>query len=65
MRKNCRNQKVQHMLLIVVVAPLMVLVRPVPRWRAALGAVAVPMWRGLHRLSRRPVLGAWLTAAAI
>jgi putative membrane protein len=36
---------VQHMLLIVVVAPLAVLARPLPQWRALLGAPADALWR--------------------
>lgn len=56
---------VQHMLLIVVVAPLAVLARPLPKWRAALGSTADALWRPLHRLSRRPLTCALLHAAAI
>ncbi len=56
---------VQHMLLIVVVAPLAVLARPLPQWRAAIGPLADSLWRGLHRLSRRPMACAMLHAAAI
>ncbi|MBA4265172.1 MAG: hypothetical protein C0453_08835 [Comamonadaceae bacterium] len=56
---------VQHMLLMVVVAPLLVLARPLPQWRAVLGARADVAWRGLHRLSRRPMTCALLHALAI
>lgn len=56
---------VQHMLLIVVVAPLAVLARPLPQWRAVLGPSADALWRQLHRLSRRPMSCALLHAAAI
>jgi len=56
---------VQHMLLIGVVAPLAVLARPLPQWRALLGPPADAMWRGLHRLSRHPMRCALLHAAAI
>ncbi len=55
----------QHMLLIVVVAPLLVLARPLPQWRAVLGPRADAVWRPLHRLSRRPMVCALLHAAAI
>jgi len=55
----------QHMLLIVVVAPLLVLARPLAQWRAVLGSRADAVWRPLHRLSRRPMLCALLHAAAI
>jgi putative membrane protein len=56
---------VQHMLLMVVVAPLLVLARPLPQWRAVLGARADPAWRSLHRLSRHPMACAMLHAVAI
>ena len=56
---------VQHMLLIVVVAPLLVLARPLPQWRAVLGARVDGLWRGLHRLSRRPMACALVHAVAI
>lgn len=56
---------VQHMLLMVVVAPLLVLARPLPQWRAVLGARADAVWRMLHRLSRRPMTCAMLHAVAI
>lgn len=36
---------VQHMLLMVVIAPLWVLARPLPQWRAALGDRARRLWR--------------------
>jgi len=55
----------QHMLLIVVVAPMLVLARPLAQWRAVLGPRADVVWRPLHRLSRRPMLCALLHAAAI
>lgn len=55
----------QHMLLIVVVAPLAVLGRPLPQWRALLGPPADALWRRLHRLSRHPLRCALLHAAAI
>lgn len=56
---------VQHMLLMVVVAPLLVLARPLPQWRAVLGARFDGLWRGLHRFSRRPMACALVHAAAI
>jgi len=55
----------QHMLLIVAVAPLLVLARPLSQWRAVLGPQADAVWRPLLRLSRRPMLCALLHAAAI
>jgi len=56
---------VQHMLLIVVVAPLLVLARPLPQWRAVLGGRIDGLWRGLHRTSRRPMACALVHAVAI
>jgi len=55
----------QHMLLVVVVAPLAVLARPLPQWRALLGPPVDALWRLLHRLSRHPLRCALLHAAAI
>lgn len=56
---------VQHMMVMVVVAPLLVLARPLPQWRAAIGPAADRVWRGLMGASRRPMLCALLHAAAI
>lgn len=44
----------QHMLLIVVVAPLWVAGRPLAQWRAALGSAGDWWWRPLLRLTRHP-----------
>jgi cytochrome c oxidase assembly factor CtaG len=63
--RNTAWHMAQHMLLIVVVAPLAVLARPLPQWRAVLGPTADAVWRPLHRLSRRPMVCALLHAAAI
>lgn len=56
---------VQHMLLIVVVAPLAVLARPLPQWRACAGPAVDTVWRGIHKATRRPMACALLHAAAI
>lgn len=56
---------VQHMLLIVVVAPLLVLARPLAQWRAAWGGALDPAWRMVLRWARRPMWCAMLHAAAI
>ncbi len=56
---------VQHMLLILGVAPLAVLARPLVQWRAALGPGLDAFWRALHRLSRRPLACALLHAAVL
>jgi len=55
----------QHMLLIVVVAPLAVLARPLPQWRAFAGRAVDTVWRGVQRVTRRPMACALLHAAAI
>ena len=56
---------VQHMLLIVVVAPLVVMARPWPQWRARAGRALDPTWRALMHLSRHPMACALLHALAI
>lgn len=56
---------VQHMLLMVVVAPLLVVARPLPQWRALLGPPSDVVWRPLLRLGRHPGTCALLHAAAI
>lgn len=56
---------VQHMVLIIGVAPLLVLARPLPAWRAAVGPVLDGWWRRLHQLSRHPNACALLHALAI
>lgn len=56
---------VQHMLLIAVVAPLGVLARPWPQWRAAAGPVMDALWRAVQHATRRPMACAMLHAAAI
>ena len=63
--RNTAWHMVQHMLLIVGVAPMLVLARPLAQWRAVLGPRADVVWRPLHRLSRWPMLCAMLHAAAI
>lgn len=55
----------QHMLLILVIAPLGVLVNPLPLWRAALGPRSDPLWRGLLQVTRWPMAATLLHAAAI
>ena len=56
---------VQHMLLIVVVAPLLVVARPLPQWRAVCGRAADGLWRPVLQLGRHPGACAVLHAAAI
>lgn len=56
---------VQHMLLLVVVAPLAVLARPLAQWRAVAGRATDRGWRAVLRLGRQPMACALLQAAAI
>lgn len=55
----------QHMLLMLVIAPLGVLVNPLPVWRAALGARSDWLWRALLAVARRPMAATLLHALAI
>ena len=55
----------QHMLLMVLIAPMWVLSRPLPQWYAALGRPVLWISRPLLRLARYPVLAAGLHGLAI
>ncbi|WP_119154680.1 cytochrome c oxidase assembly protein [Caldimonas tepidiphila] len=55
----------QHMLLMVVIAPLWVIARPLPQWRALLGARADPLWKAALRPARSPMACAVLHGAAV
>lgn len=55
----------QHMLLIVVIAPLWVLSRPLPQIAAATGSLGAIVWKPLLRVTRFPLITAFLHAAAI
>ncbi|MHA6493458.1 cytochrome c oxidase assembly protein [Pseudomonas borbori] len=55
----------QHMLFMVVIAPLWALARPLPQWRAACGPALQPLWRGILRSGRHPVPLALLHGALI
>ncbi|MDQ2076840.1 cytochrome c oxidase assembly protein [Marinimicrobium sp. ABcell2] len=55
----------QHMMLMVVIAPLWVLSRPLPQMVAGAGRVALWCSRPMLRLVRHPMLTAYLHAAAI
>lgn len=46
---------VQHMLIIVLIAPLYVLARPLPQWFAASGKIGIRLWKPFLRLSRDPL----------
>lgn len=55
----------QHMLLMVVIAPLWVLARPLPALDAGGGRLFRPLWQPLLSLVRHPLSCAWLHAVAI
>ena len=55
----------QHMLFILVIAPLWALARPLPQWRAVCGPLLQPLWRGVLRSGRYPVALAMLHGALI
>ncbi|PKM38529.1 MAG: hypothetical protein CVV06_00040 [Gammaproteobacteria bacterium HGW-Gammaproteobacteria-10] len=46
---------IQHMLILVVIAPLYVLARPLPQWFAASGKIGIRLWKPFLRLSRHPL----------
>ncbi|MDO9465877.1 MAG: cytochrome c oxidase assembly protein [Thiobacillus sp.] len=56
---------VQHMLLMAIIAPLSVLARPLPQWRAAVGDRARWLWLGPLSAARRPLAMAALHGATI
>ena len=56
---------VQHMLLIVVVAPLWVLSRPLQQLAVGAGRLFTAPWKAVLPLVRRPMTAAYLHAAAI
>ncbi|WP_341325831.1 cytochrome c oxidase assembly protein [Methylotuvimicrobium sp. KM2] len=53
--KSSALHMVQHMLILVVIAPLYVLARPLPQWFAASGATGIRLWKPFLRLSRHPL----------
>lgn len=55
----------QHMLFMLVIAPMWVLARPLPQWQAATGGLLQPLWRILLRCLRYPVALAMLHGALI
>jgi len=56
---------VQHMLLMVVIAPLWVLARPLPQWRASVGRRARWLWIGALQAARMPLTMALIHGAMI
>ncbi len=55
----------QHMLFMVVIAPLWALARPLPQWRGVTGRFAQPLWTAILRAGRYPTLLALLHGAVI
>ncbi|RYJ63661.1 cytochrome c oxidase assembly protein [Pseudomonas songnenensis] len=55
----------QHMLFIIVIAPLWALARPLPQWRGITGRFAQPLWTGILRAGRYPTVLALLHGAVI
>ncbi|WP_349617452.1 cytochrome c oxidase assembly protein [Azotobacter salinestris] len=55
----------QHMLLMLAIAPLLVLARPLPQWRSLYGPRLDPLWLGPLRLARWPLACAVLHGALI
>lgn len=55
----------QHMLFIVVIAPMWALARPLPQWRAVTGRLGQPLWSAVLRWGRYPVALAMLHGAII
>jgi putative membrane protein len=56
---------IQHMLIMVVIAPLYVLAQPFPQWVAANGRAAVLLFRPLLRLGRYPMRAGFMQAVVI
>lgn len=55
----------QHMLFMVVIAPLWVLARPLPQITAGGGALLSWLWRPMLRLAQYPMLAAWVHGTVI
>ncbi|MGR9044604.1 MAG: cytochrome c oxidase assembly protein [Gammaproteobacteria bacterium] len=55
----------QHLLLMVVIAPLFVLAQPLPQWLAAGGKSNLWLWKPLIRLSRSPLWAGCLQSLVI
>ncbi len=56
---------VQHMLFIVVIAPLWVLGRPLPLWVTMGGKTVLALWRPMFSVAQRPMLADYLQAGVI
>ena len=55
----------QHMLFMVVIAPLWVLATPLPQIAAGGGKILALLWQPMLRFTRYPMLAAWLHGAVI
>lgn len=55
----------QHMLFMVVIAPLWVVGRPLPQIAVGGGGILALLWRPMLRFARHPMLAAWLHGAVI
>ncbi|MGZ4957914.1 MAG: cytochrome c oxidase assembly protein [Methylomonas sp.] len=65
MESGAASHMIRHMLILTVIAPLLVLARPLPQWFAAGGAIAVHLCMPLVRLGRYPIGTCGLQAIAI
>lgn len=63
--KSSAVHMVQHMLIMVVIAPLYVWARPLPQWFAASGRIGIRLWTPFLRLSRYPLLTGILQSLVI
>jgi cytochrome c oxidase assembly factor CtaG len=55
---NTAAHMTQHMLMIVVIAPLWVLAQPLPQFAASSGQAIIWLWKPLFRIVRYPMLAA-------
>jgi len=62
---NTAAHMTQHMLMIVIIAPLWVLAQPLPQFAASSGRVIVWLWSPLFRIVRYPMLAACLHGVII
>lgn len=65
MENGATTHMIQHMLIMVVIAPFFVLARPLPQWVAANGRKGFWLWKPLLRLGRYPIWTGGLQAIVI
>ncbi len=63
--KGSATHMIRHMLMLVVIAPLYVLARPLPQWLAASGRMGGSLCKPLLRLGRYPLWASGLQGVAI